>query len=59
MSLFAGIKDSDPIMWSTKSSQVVLTGVNFPAEAADSCYSSDQQLDKKSTDSGADAISNR
>jgi hypothetical protein len=46
-------------MWSTKNSQVVLTGVNYNSEAADSCYNSEQQLDRNSTNSSADDISDR
>jgi hypothetical protein len=37
-------------MWSGRSSEVVLTGVNVKA-SDDSCYSSEQQLDRKGSGS--------
>ena len=36
-----------------------MTGVNYNSEAADSCYNSEQQLDRNSTNSSADDISDR
>ena len=38
-------------MFNTSSSEVVLTGVNYKTSEIDSCYDSEQQLDRKSSSS--------